>query len=355
MDSLVDKKLYYKDLLLVDSKVLVDRYNECLINLGIEPTKLESFYIDSIGWSPEIADEKQNLFYLGAGLPNPMAIILTPNQLKKPAYMPFNSYDKQAIDLFYKNFAQEIVDITTTHAIGIDIDDSLLDYTSPHDLLLINYIVIKTVLPELSEIASTQQGLVNKYLEKPFGWMNADVRAQIVESAQKYGDLRFRRVNIPQLQINNPAYFYSRAFDGVFVLTSLKTDRKFLILENTTPELSKYIDEKIIYSLNNPEILDVLLQAGLINFSQQYWKSNLADLEETIHMLKMQVISSSMPDLDLGNISEPRLKSLLMEVHLNDGILALERVCKEIEHNKIVYFDSLPDIIKHTLYTPCTC
>ena len=353
-NSLIDKHLYYKDLLLINSSALVNRYNKCLVSLGIKPTKLESFYIDSIGWSPEIAKEKNNIFYLGAGLPNPMAIILTPNQLTKPAYMSFNSYDKQVLDLFAKKYEQEIVDITTTHAIGIDIDDALIDYSSPLDLLLINYIVVRTDIAELSEFASNQLKLVEKFLQKPFGWMNEKVRADIIASAKKFGDIRYRRINISPFKVNVPEFFYACAFDGVFVMTNQKTNSKFLILESVNPELKKYIDNETIFSLEDERLLKILNQANLAEFNQNFWEKNLKKLAEIIKFLKIQIISNKMPELNLETISEPKLKNLLMskEFEFDINVSILEHIYKEIEQKRKVDIKVFTPALKRTLATP---
>ena len=34
---------------------LAERYNGCLAMLGVAPTKLKSFSVDGMGWSPEIS------------------------------------------------------------------------------------------------------------------------------------------------------------------------------------------------------------------------------------------------------------------------------------------------------------
>ena len=59
---------------------LVERYNKCLSFIGTAPTQLTSFHIDAMGWSPEIADEKDDFLYLNSGEANPNAIILSPKQ-----------------------------------------------------------------------------------------------------------------------------------------------------------------------------------------------------------------------------------------------------------------------------------
>ena len=71
MQKLKTANLYRSELIPVSGK-LVERYNLCLEKLGFKKTKLKSFSIDGLGWSPEIAEEKKNLYYLNHGDANPM-------------------------------------------------------------------------------------------------------------------------------------------------------------------------------------------------------------------------------------------------------------------------------------------
>ena len=73
---------------------LITRYNGCLAMLGVTPTKLERFTIDGMGWSPEVAEEKGENYYLNIGEANSNAIIITPEQKDKPVHMPFHSFDQ---------------------------------------------------------------------------------------------------------------------------------------------------------------------------------------------------------------------------------------------------------------------
>ena len=83
MQKLKQAKLYRNELIPVSGK-LVERYNKCLVKLGFTETKLKTFSIDGIGWSPEIAEEKKELHYLNNGESNPHGIIITPLQKGKP-------------------------------------------------------------------------------------------------------------------------------------------------------------------------------------------------------------------------------------------------------------------------------
>ena len=51
----------------VQTQEMVDRYNDCLEHLGLSKTKLNSFSIDKMGWSPQIAEEQGDM-YLSHGI-----------------------------------------------------------------------------------------------------------------------------------------------------------------------------------------------------------------------------------------------------------------------------------------------
>ena len=79
MEKLKEESLYGGELVAIKG-ALVERYNQCLNIIGKTPTKLSAFSIDGIGWSPEVAEEKDDLYYLNNGEANPHAIIITPQQ-----------------------------------------------------------------------------------------------------------------------------------------------------------------------------------------------------------------------------------------------------------------------------------
>ncbi|MGC1633256.1 MAG: DUF6638 family protein, partial [Gelidibacter sp.] len=83
MEKLKAAHLFRDELIPISGK-LVERYNQCLKTLGIAETKLSSFSIDGIGWSPEIAEEKKENHYLNNGEANPNGIIITPLQKGRP-------------------------------------------------------------------------------------------------------------------------------------------------------------------------------------------------------------------------------------------------------------------------------
>ena len=73
---------------------LAKRYNACLAMLGVTPTKLKTFSIDGMGWSPEVAVEKKENYYLNTGEANVNAIIISValSSLLPKLDNPSNSY-----------------------------------------------------------------------------------------------------------------------------------------------------------------------------------------------------------------------------------------------------------------------
>ena len=118
MDQLMEAKLFGEGLLSVDAASVETNYNECLTELGIEPSTLQSFKVDGMGWSPEIAREKADVLYLSAGIPNQLGIIVSPNQRNKPIYFPFHSYDRLLMDHYFSRFKTEVADITASRGIA---------------------------------------------------------------------------------------------------------------------------------------------------------------------------------------------------------------------------------------------
>ena len=103
MQKLKAANLYRSELIAVSGK-LVERYNQCLETLGFKPTKLKSFSIDGIGWSPEIAEEKDDLNYLNHGEANPHGIIISPLQKGKPVYVPYHTFDRAMMKFIFKTY-----------------------------------------------------------------------------------------------------------------------------------------------------------------------------------------------------------------------------------------------------------
>jgi hypothetical protein len=210
---------------------LVERYNKCLSFIGTAPTQLKSFHIDAMGWSPEIAEEKEDFLYLNSGEANPNAIILSPKQNDKPAYSPFHSFDRDIMSLVFKQHKHTIKDITRDAAICVNLDQFIDAFYEPEDLLKYNQITVDfTVVEDLYSIQQQQLALVEEF-HKEDNFLDEKLHLKILASARKHGDLRSRTLQMDSLDYKTSS-FYTKAFGGVFVFRKNGSGKNILIFES---------------------------------------------------------------------------------------------------------------------------
>ncbi|MEM6718060.1 MAG: DUF6638 family protein [Bacteroidota bacterium] len=210
---------------------LVERYNKCLSFIGTAPTQLTSFHIDAMGWSPEIADEKDDFLYLNSGEANPNAIILSPKQNDKPAYSPFHSFDREIMKLVFQQHKHTIKDITRDAAICVNLDQYIDAFYEPEDLLKYNQITVDfTVVEDLYSIQQQQLELIKEF-NREDNFLDEKLHLKILASARKHGDLRSRTLQLDSIDYETDS-FYTKAFGGVFVFRKKRTGTNILIFES---------------------------------------------------------------------------------------------------------------------------
>ncbi|MCW5520207.1 hypothetical protein J1N09_10185 [Aureitalea sp. L0-47] len=222
MDKLKAAGLYGRELIAVSGS-LARRYNGCLGMLGVEPTALDRFHIDGMGWSPEIAEEKSNPFYLNIGEANSNAIIISPNQEGNPVHMPFHSFDRDIMTTVFTAYAKEIRDITKDSAICIHLDQHMDTYYEPFDLLRYNQLTLSfRILNDLARKQKEQLELVEEF-NSGNNFINRDIHNKLLDSARNFGDLRNRKLELEPLKLKIRS-FYTKAFGGIFVLRDFIND-----------------------------------------------------------------------------------------------------------------------------------
>jgi len=355
MQRLVEAHLFGAGLIDVDTPVLTGRYNDCLQQLGIEPTELQKFRIDGMGWSPEIAVEKNNNFYLSSGIPNHLAIIISPDQNKKPIYFPFNSYDRRMMEAYFQEYGRAIEEITRTVCIGLDIDQEITQYASPKDLLLVDYIIIRSIAGQLMETAREQRELVAKFNEEPLAWFDKNFRGQIIRNAKNYGDLRFRRIEVTDMRFDDLRSFYTRAFGGVFIIRDIIDESNLLVIEEEKlASTCNSIKKDICYWLNEPELITYLRKENLIECNLIWYQSNLKNLENIKDWMIIDAICQDDPSLDYSKLNPASRKRRLINARqlMPEAFSELERLILRLEHGHIPLASDLSPELQLILLRP---
>jgi len=257
MQKLKDANLYRSELIPVSGK-LVERYNKCLKTLGFTKTMLKSFYIDGVGWSPEVAEEKKDVQYLNHGDANPHGIIISPLQKGKPVYLPFHSFDREMMQQVFRTHGGKINDITRDSAICIDFDQNIDVFYEPLDVLKYDDVIITfRLIDNLSEIQKEQLRLVDKF-KTANNFIDESIHQQLLDSAKIYGDLRDRDLSLHPLHFTTGSFF-TRAFDGIYLLRDFI--KPIVIFENKEvykEAIKDTIHDVLIYHIAQPELVDKL-------------------------------------------------------------------------------------------------
>jgi len=246
---------------------LARRYNECLAILGVKPTSLERFSIDGMGWSPEISEEKENIYYLNIGEANSNAIIITPLQEDKPVNMPFNSFDRNIMRSIFAANKKTIKDITKDSAICVQLDQQIDTYYEPYDLLRYDTLTISfRLVDDLDKRQKEQLDLIKLYY-KDNNFIDPKLHKKIVDSSKKYGDLRNRHLTLEPLKLNIGS-FYTRAYGGLFVLKDFVKD--IIVFESKEvfqKAIKNTVHDVLIYHISHNELLDTLADHLITDFN----------------------------------------------------------------------------------------
>jgi hypothetical protein len=257
MQKLKQANLYRNELIPISGK-LVERYNKCLVKLGFTATKLTSFSIDGIGWSPEISEEKNEVFYLNNGEANSHAIIITPLQKGLPIYNPYHSYDIELMKLVFKNYAKKIQNITRDSALYLDFDQQIDVFYEPLDVLNYKDITINFHLIDDLKKAKKEQLKLVEIFNKDHNFIDENLHEQLITSAKKYGDLRERDIELVPIVYTSDS-FYTKAFGGVYLLRNFI--KPILIFEDKEAYKEAINDttyDVLMFHVAQPELMSQL-------------------------------------------------------------------------------------------------
>ena len=265
MQKLKEANLYRSELIPVSGK-LVERYNKCLVKLGFTKTKLKTFHIDGIGWSPEIAEEKKETHYLNNGDANVHGIIISPLQKGKPVYVPFHTFDRDMMQHVFKTHGEKINDITRDCAICIDFDQGIDAFYEPLDVLKYQTVSIKFhLINDLINVQKEQLELIETF-NRDHNFIDEKIHEQLLVSAKTYGDLRHRDLELHALEFTTDS-FYTKAFKGVYVMRDFITP--IVVFEDETWHKEAIKDtnyEVLIYHIHQPELMNKLRDHVIIEY-----------------------------------------------------------------------------------------
>ena len=328
MNRLQRNGLWGDGLILIDTSEMVRRYNACLEVMGLPKTRKRKFHIDCMGWSPEIANELDNNYYLSQGEANPFAIILTPKQRYAPIYFPFHSFDWALMQQWFNIHAPQITEITRSSGIWLDIDQEVESYQDAEDLLMVDGVVVRARTPlQLMQRAHAQKQLVHDVMREQDVAIIKQQAMQLVDSANDIGDMRRKHVVIDDMQFSDVCIFYTRAFGGTFVLCNTKSQEKdeYFVLNKNTAKRDVGVESVI-----DKRIMTRLEKLGLISYELDWWKNRFHRLKIIRDSFLMDVLDEKFPDINFISLNSAKRKGM---IHQISDDLPIEYV----ELNRLIY------------------
>ncbi|NRB84200.1 MAG: hypothetical protein HRU49_10575 [Winogradskyella sp.] len=347
MQKLKEANLYRSELIPVSGK-LVERYNRCLKTLGFKETKLKFFSVDGVGWSPEVAEEMKDVHYLNHGDANPHGIIISPLQKGKPVYLPFHSFDREMMQHIFRTHGRKINDITRDSAICIDFDQDIDVFYEPLDILKYDDVSITfRLIDNLEDKQKEQLRLVDKF-NAGNNFIDENIHQELLDSARTYGDLRHRDLKLHSLHFSTGS-FYTRAFDGVYLLRDfIKTIVVFESKDYYKEAIKDTIHDVLIYHIEQPELVEKLKNHIIIECDLEYMVKTPNYERIKKFELYLNLKESQHPIREILN-SKSLFKSYLNKIDLKSRkrVMGVELYLEKLERSNAF---KLEDMVDQSMY-----
>lgn len=293
---------------------LVARYNECLLSAGGTPIEGDHIEIDGVGMSPQVAAQRGNPYYLSNGFANPLALIICPEQYNKPVFYPIFSWQRALMRAFFDKYHRQIVDVTGTHAISIELDTGLSSLESPEDLLLLTQITATPHLEDIAAAAARQAELVHEF-SQGLACLEESLCDRLVESRKIHGDLRKRRISMEPMSFASFADFYTAAFGGAAVLRDVDgVDLLVLASEEVYEKLRgkrKKPSAQAFYLYDEEfPLLDVLTAAKWVSVPLDRYREDPKILEYQKELLLADALCDCDKGIDWRSLTNAARKAL---------------------------------------------
>lgn len=262
------------------SGTLVERYNQALESLGIKKTNLESFTIDLMGWSPEVAVEKKDDTYLSYDNNLPYGIIMSPEQVECDSLYSCYTFDKDIVYQLFSMYDEQIKSMTLWTSLIVTVDMGIETVQSPYDFLQWDKIIVECSVPYFVKKAKREQDALIAEFYQEDNALSQQMHQKLLESAQTYGDLREKVMDLKPITIS-PTMFYTQSYGGLYIIK--KPLLQTMIIFSDQKSYRKYFD----YAPDGVFVSNVF-EASLIQKLRDFFFVNVV---MDVKGLKLQLLS----------------------------------------------------------------
>jgi hypothetical protein len=254
--------------------------------------------------------------------------------------MPYHSFDVAIHKTIYSQYRNQIADITSQCGLWFELDQEISAYRSPQDLLMIDYINIKiTAVDRVMAAAQEQRALIRKFYDVKQAWSDPTLRDQIIQSSQEHGDLRYRKFDIPEFPFSDVDNYYTLAFDGLFVLKSLKNTKPVLIhIDNKSSLSAEESHTHLEYNINDPLLLSYLYSNKIVSDNAENSDSQKVLLQIAKDYTLINAALQYDENINVAKLSKTQKKGvvnlLVTEGVLPEEYFEIERIINLLDNNE---------------------
>lgn len=275
----------FTNLLNINEPHLIERYNRALRSFGYEDVNLESFQIDMMGFSPEVAEYLDNKDYLDEKKVNRRFIILSPEQANlSVVHTSFSNTRDLMLEFFEKN-KRVLFALTIKDVVFGEIEDNIFEVDDIDDLLSIEQVEFKISTHEnLTDKTNDLKMMIDRLLKEPEAWRDDGMLHEMVELSKQTGDIRNNEL-VPEEVLFRHETFWASHFGGIYIFNDAPNitvicDPSASGFRKSRPWQVAYIDindQKAVYHF--------LYNTGRIQPPQGSWIERSRLLELRRHMV----------------------------------------------------------------------
>jgi hypothetical protein len=261
MMRLVKAGLMFGNLYEVSSPAMVERYNRALDYLIGKRTALTEFHVDIAGFSPEVADELGDQFYLNPHGANQMFILLSTDQKSAPLLGSQFSTSRSILRRYLDENGAQLFGLTAREAVAGELLNSVFKIDEPADLLDINQIEVTadTSQSHVAE-AETLTTHIDRFLTEDDAWWDDVLIAEMIERAKRTGNIQRNPVMLHSKVYEQGNYFTTH-LGGVYVFRDAATPT--VIAREKIDGLDALNIEQVLTLDDREAISDWLYKEGL--------------------------------------------------------------------------------------------
>lgn len=268
---------------LVSSGTLKERYNRAMEQLCGCRTELGRFHIDMTGFSPEIADELQDPYYLNPHGINRRFILLIPEQQNLTLHDPMFSWTADILRSFMEVNRSQLFTLMARDSVYGEIQNSIYRLESVDELLDMRTVSISLKTPDgLLEAAGRIHETIDELTQQPEHWLNDARLNNLIQLAEKTGDIR-RHPVAPIDETYQIRHYFTRHLDGLYRfdhgrrIVILSVDPQVEPLGRGNPQIQhhriqdseqvyRYLtDRRLVQTVSNLEALQEILRGFLLD------------------------------------------------------------------------------------------